>query len=147
MSSVFTLIPAPINKEITLGWKKEIFVKFLVSYILDLWPRFLVRTDNHGFSDIFPVTKNSIIFEMFVSIIVILEMFLKVDFKFQFEYFFEVLNFHCLIAGSELNNKCLPSQPGWWQWGGKSGKILFKFWQKILQFPLGRRDKRGPTIN
>ena len=40
-------------------------------------------------------------------------MFLKVDFKFQFEYFFEVLNFHCLIAGSELNNKCLPSQPGW----------------------------------
>ena len=33
MSSVFTLISAPINKEITLGWKKEIFVKFLVSYI------------------------------------------------------------------------------------------------------------------
>ena len=78
--------------------------------LFDPWPRFLVRTDNHGFTDIFPVTKNSIISEMFVSIV---EMFLKVDFKFQFEYFFEVLNFHCLIAGSELNNKCLPSQPGW----------------------------------
>ena len=67
-------------------------------------------------------------------------MFLKVDFKFQFEYFFEVLNFHCLIAGSELNNKCLPSQPGWWQ----RGKISRRNFVEILteNTSISNREER-----
>ena len=77
---------------------------------------------------------------MFVSIIAKLEMFLKVDIKFQFEYFFEVLNFHCLIAGSELNNKCLPSQPGWW----RRGKISRRNFVEILteNTSISNREER-----
>ena len=93
------------------------FLVFLIS-----GPDFLLELITTDLVTSFQSQKKSIIFEMFVSIIAKLEMFLKVDFKFQFEYFFEVLNFHCLIAGSELNNKCLPSQPGLGTAGGKIGR-------------------------
>ena len=118
MSSVFTLIPQRDNirlKELDICQVSG-FLYFLISgrdFLLELITTDLVTSFQ---------SKKKINFEIFASITAKLKMFLKVDFKFQFEYFFEVLNFHCLIAGSELNNKCLPSQPGLVTAGGKIGK-------------------------
>ena len=57
MCQVLTIISAPINKEITLGLKEGDICQDSVSCLLDLWPRFLVRTDNQDLVTSYLVRK------------------------------------------------------------------------------------------